>query len=503
MTAKRTAKLIMIITVFSAGVFLAPLKSQAAVPVVVFGEYLNQIKTVSDISDTDPEADLQSKIIGEREYTEGDPYNATVTHTQKMQGSPDDKEIVLDSLLDNINERIVELERAIAEEENKEDSNKALIDTMEESVGELTALRARINSLKSQLAESVALDVHIVKDTSDTLDDLKALAREKLARTQVSELSRAFNNQYEETIIRNFHDYMYQEPVQSAYNYLDNVHFKADETVMSEEKKEAMSVAVKRSLVSSYSDPALPEKDPEFVGIENIFKKEEGGGWDQWRLALKPNNNDYGIFFSAKKAAQELAESKKEEQITKTLAYQGIKPITGENEKGELGPGGNSKEEIQVPGSLIASNKAAVTEAQFNLAATPEYAAPQDALGAPGQTPEPPYKDVTAGTASQENIVWWNNVAADSLSALEDIFCACFPEFCRSYEIFDLSGIIPGLKVPSVNICGRSFDVCRYYPEMCESLLGPLEGLLDNLNDLTDVNVTIPGLPDILDDIGI
>jgi hypothetical protein len=520
-------------------------KAQAAVPVVVLGGYLDEIKTVSDISDIDTSPDLQSYIFGKTEWFPGsdtippDPFNVNVSHTQKPNdilspwgtGNAWDVNNTIDEVLKNINYRFCEEkgcsktdclipmfdENSITRKageicgiitpECKERAQSSLCsedpqptcqsteDGDEKVLDQLRELRNKACQLRSSLVQTIALDVHVVKDSSALIEDLKAQAREKLAREQLGEESKIFIDQYKQSFVQNVYDYLYKDSFDTATSYLENIHFNVQNPPIEQEEMEAIQKAVESSLVASYIQPGKPEKSPGFIGLDNIFNEEQGGGWDQWFLALQDNNNPYGIYASAQEAAQEIAAAKYQENLAKFTAYQGVNPITISTST-IMGPAGTPKETIIQPGSLTAANMAAVTQAQLNLAATPEYAPAKKALTPPGAQQPSPVKDKATGGTADENVEWWSDVMETSLTTLEDIFCACFPEFCQELDITDLEDLIPDFDFPEVptglEICGKYFDICDYYPEVCNMLDVSLEGTCETLDLPPEVCQILP-----------
>lgn len=487
---------------------------KAAVPVVVFGEYLEEIW---DVDDADDWFDLQAKIQGNLEYTTGSPYDATVTHTEKIQGTSTDKTDLLDEIITNIDNRIIEIKGEIDDTDSQDEINK-----LNDGKDELEELKTQTEDLKEELAETIALDVHIVKDTTDAIEDLKNIAKERLARKQVGEMVEKLTTQYEQRIIEP--EYFFnQEPFNVASAWLDS-YFDVDETKSSLPKDELdnINTAVKGDLASSYVNAPKPEKDNDFVGIDNVFNEDEGGGWDQWLLALQDNHNPYGIFLTAYDSSQEVAANEQEKNLAQYVAGQGVAPIyhdsTSESpisctqpteqcprcEGGVcLNPDGTEVYPVRETGGVIAAAKSASTQSLLDRANNPFHAPAKDAIGSIEEALESAVKDLTAIGEELQNRKTWDKIAKNSINMVLDIFCACFPDFCKSWEIFNIWDLFPDFEIPDeIEICGRTFHLCDLYPEMCSSIENWPE---DQLKDFCSQNPSlceyeIPGLDDYLRD---
>jgi len=481
----KTLKLIIFLTFIPLLAAFSVLSAKAAVPVVVFGKYLDLVKDIDDADKYTP--DIQSQITGILEYKKGLPLNTTISYAQKLENNPTDKSDVLNEIVKNINDRIAEIEKEIIQEKKSKTPNTERIAKLEDGIKQLEGLKTATKETKTQLVNSLALDVHIVKDSTSIIEDLKAMARERLARTQLGELATPLLDQFDQLSIKDFGQYLYDEPLQAARDYLDTNFFKVTKPSLPQEDLDSIENAVNNSIAPSYLNPVRPEKDDDFVGLDNVFDESKGGGWDQWLLALEDNHNDYGIYLSALESAQQVYQSEQLKNQTQAIAYQGVRPINDtlgkpiectqvsaqcpKCENGVcLGFDGQPKYAISKPGSAIAADRAATVEAQFDVAVNPQYAPESSAIGAVGQIPTAPYKDVTPSKQAEKNTEWWGDTTMNSLKALEDIFCACFPDFCRIYKIFSLKDLFPLFKIPDeITICGRTFNLCDYFPEVCDS----------------------------------
>jgi len=492
--------------------------AKAAVPVVVFGEYLNHLY---DIDDTDSGFDLQARINGTLEYSEGDPLDATVTYTQKVQGTPKDKEIILDAVINNIERTLEALEEEINQLSGDADTalNKIQIERAQKGIKELGTMKTQAENYKEMLADTIALDVHIVKDTSDKIDDFKNIAKERLARYQVGELTGLALDQYQQQMIKDYDEYLYQRPLQVAYNYLSENFFDVENASLESDVMDNTKSALETALKSSYIRSIKPEKDPEYAEAKDIFDESTEDSWYQYSLASQSKHTFPGIFLSGFDSAQEVIGDEYNKNLAQAIANQGIEPIIDDESDNQIqcleanqqcpicneglcyDLSGEEKYPIKTAGSEVAYQRDAAAWVQFEMAATPEYAPERMALGVPGLPVPPHYSDNTAVGPARENVEWWDDTVTSSLNALEDIFCACFPVFCKDWNIFDLGDLIPGLEIPDkVSICGKTFHLCRYYPDICNSIEDLPEDLLDGLLDTLGLpsKLELPSVMDIL-----
>ena len=457
-------------------------QTQAAVPVVVYGDYLNCIK---NINDEDPGVyDLEAKIYGDLAYSEDFPNDATVSYTQKLESdifgdesgeieARREKEAILDKIIENIEDRYTEIENEIADEEAKDNPDQNLIDALNDALEELDTIESDTEDLKERLVDSIALDVHVVKDSTSLIEDLKSQAREKLARQQVGELSTPIKQLYNKQFIDNYNDYLTKEPIDAGKTYLDNKYFdiKESESVFSKDETEDVIEILQGSLSPFYDKAAKPKKTLT-VDVEDVLDSDKGGGWEEFVKLYAPNNNPNWIVANAYLAANEIVQERRKEHEIQAVAFQGVRPVSSTStDDTELGPEGTTKQLISRPGSLVHAERSAVAQTELDLAATPEHASAETSILLPDSTTTPPYEDVLTSQESEENFEWYNDIAEDALIALEDVFCACFPEACEGYDSLEDLLKSLGFDFPEISteveICDEYFDICSYFPEIC------------------------------------
>lgn len=464
-----------------------PEPTQATVPVQVMGGTLDTLKKVLDIQDTDEDADLQAKIIGEEEHQEGKPLDVTITRTQKLKDSSKDKEDILNAIIKN-------LEKRISETKGPEKTK-------------LEELKTKTEALKEQLVESAALDVNIVKNSSQAFEELRNVAREQLARKQVGQLSRQMMYAYEaagisytaattdakKNIVTNYKDFLFEEPLGRAKNYLDE-HFAVNSSVLTQAELNATKEMAIKTLEGGYRNAVKPEKTLA-VAIEDVLDASKGGGWDQWLLLFAPNNNPYGIFASALESAKEVADEAYEENEAINIAGQGTLPIT--RQTNEQAADASQKYEILESAGLVKEYPIIAAQGQIALSADPKTASiEEETIYPPGSALSFPTKDETTGGGSEFNVDWQTDVLLPVTWALEDVIDACFPGLPSLHDIFPG---LPGLPRPGLEICGRFFGFCDYFPGVCANIsalpgeiLGPFKEAITGA--LPDIKEKIPGL---------
>lgn len=461
-TNKSISVYILIILLLFIGLFVIFSKpTQATVPVEVMKGTLDGL---NDITDTDKDADLQSKIIGEEKYTEGEPLDVTITRTQKLGGNSKDKKAILDDIIKNINKRI---------SETKDAKEKT----------ELEKLKTQTETLKDQLVESVALDVNIVKNSSQAFEELRNVAREQLARKQVGKLSKQLTDAYEaagilytdatntkKNIVTNYKDFLFEEPLDRARNYLDE-HFTVNSSILTQTELDATKEMAIKTLEGGYRNAVKPEKTLA-VAIEDVLDASKGGGWDQWLLLFAPNNNPYGIFASALESAKEVADEAFKENVALNIAGQGTLPLT--RKTGQIAADASPKYEIIESAGVVKEYPIIAAQGQMTIAADPKTASIEEETIYPPDYPlTPPWQDTITGGGSEYNVEWQTDTLYPVIRALEDVLSACFPDAPWDFgDLFpDLGDIFPEANIPTgLEICGQYFDFCGYFPDVCEDL---------------------------------
>lgn len=359
----------------------------ANVPVEVKNGILDYVNSIKDISDTDKNADIQSYISGNFNADANDPNNVknvNVTQTQKIVDSETNVSEMLGKegvVAKNIQTRINELQA-----QYDVTTDATLKAKIKQSMDDLKAAKDRLSGLNFQ--NTIALDVNIVKNSAQTIEDLKDIAKEELARKEVGTLTQEVMNQYNQAgIISNWGNYLYNEPGIAANNYLEQK-FGASSTdmylpLMSVATSTAIQAQIKK-LTSSNLSPVylnMPTPDKKAFTATDINSVNSGTWSDLFRLAA-PQNNWQGQLLLAQDAASEVASQKYNEQAIQAVSGGGVLPVR--EPMAGLAPDGSPNYKIVVPGSVVKGKVDAVTQAAFDLRANPKFAPPEAAQSAPG-----------------------------------------------------------------------------------------------------------------------
>jgi len=535
-------------------------QTKAAVPVVVFGDYLNHVRNVDNVDDLiDPNVgDIESFIHG---YFEPDilsandtqQADATVTRTQKLKGTVEDYNNIINEVLKSINLRLCEnytvdpnqLENCLR---NCKDNNNCgtcdilkpqscdykckniivscpaptqdlacsggdctikcetkfkcatsytdpnkqkacvqeknlCINDCEKVANDLRNIRIpEVCAIKNDLTTSIALDVHMVKDSTQLVDDLQSIAKEELGREQFAEIADKFNQEYETAgIIEDFNDYLYKDSWDFGAAYLSNYFFPQLNSSFTAEEQDAMVRSILSESLGRFNTPRNTLNPVDH--IEDVLDEKKGGSWNDFLAALQPNNNPFAIYLTARDEFEQVKNAKYDENKTQAIAYQGVLPLSQKLTTGEINLNGTPKSTIVKPGSLIGGDQTAIAEQLLGLAASPQYAPAGSAKGAPGKSLPSPTMDSIAGKDAIVNIRWYDDVVENTKWEIYDAFNHCLPDACALLTSGDLiaffertisciANTLPdmdyNLRMPDVAFCGINICSIIYIPILCD-----------------------------------
>lgn len=464
-------------------------------------ENVGTVETIKDISDMDELGDLQTYIFGEEEYTSG-PTNVSVTKTQKIQGTETDISMILDATDANIKARTTEIiaeKKKLANQQSticangKENSAtcqilKEKIAKYETAEKDLQTLKDQLANVKNKLKVSVALDVNIVSNSAQTIEDLKAIAKEELARTQVGKITEQIEQQYNAAgVITDWKNYLYGNATSVAQTYL-NTNFKKEDyrlpfldDAAADAIHQQINKKIKRGakLINPIPKPDAFEEITDKSTVNNISDPSKGGGWDSYiKFVTNLANTADGQMYMASRNVANAVTMDIEARNAEAQAGGGVLSVKKLVENA-TDKAGQPVYEILVPGSIVGANKSLETLANYLLAADPKYASPNDATYLPGgHAPSSdesgnsenggyegipkPQNDVISGKDSFSNIKWWDSTFS---SVIKDVAGVNVCSYVNYY--LPMSGL-GGAELSELSaLCssGKTTD------NFCESLL--------------------------------
>ena len=360
--------------------------------------------------------------------------------------------------------------------------NQACITNCTETEEQIYSRAEELCELNSTLSEAVALDVHVVKDSTTIVEDLKAIAREELARKQYGEIAEKLIEELEYAgFITNYLDHLYNQSWNFAANYLLNNYFSEseDDSPLTEDEATQLKNTIITNSLSMDSMPkyTIEETDDieEVLNTDKIATQVGGENvatWNAFYKAHSEENNPNAIYWNAYDAFNATKRAQYDAIKTQAIAGQGVLPLVMED-KEILDASGQPKTFITKPGSLVRQDQLAVAQGLVDLASSPEYAPAETAIASPGEVPlPPPINDMLGGNLAEISIGWYDSIIEDTQWSMYDVFCECFPEICEGWglgmDIFDWDGFdfeIPGLDL---NFCGISVCEVIDVPWLCD-----------------------------------